>query len=102
MVVPRVAVALTAADMSIAPWDANANETNRTERRFGAASHESTWRQKRRAKFVHLSPRVAAPQKNLPASGFDWVTIVCGRRDDMSAFGEDVTVTLSEADNMAR
>ena len=102
MVVPRLAVALAAADMSIAPRDANANETNRTARRVGTASHESAWRQKRRAECVHLSPRIAAPQQNLPASGLDWVAIVCGRGDDMSAVGENVPVTLSDADNMAR
>lgn len=101
MVVPRLAVALAVADVSIAPWDANANEANRSARRVGGTSHESAWRQKRRAKCVHRLPRVAAPQKNLVASGPYWVAIVGFGSEDMSAIGEDVCVHLGDADNMS-
>ena len=101
MVVPRLAVALAAPDMGIAPRNADPNEANRTAGRVGCASHESAWRQKRRAKSVHLSPRVPAPQKDFAASEHSPIAVVCVGRDDVSAVGEDVSITFGQADNMA-
>lgn len=101
MVVPRSAIAMAAADMSIAPRNADTNKMNRTAWRIGGASHKSARRQKWRAERVHVSPRITAPQENLTASRHNSISVVGVGSDDVPAIGQDICITLGDTDNMA-
>lgn len=62
--------------MGVLPRDADAHDTQRSDRCVGRTRDETTRRQTRMPDLVSIPPRIAAPDEYLPARADDLISVV--------------------------